>query len=165
MLTDSMKSEELSSLGNSLCSPATGTWTNCFCYQLFQAILLSQNSSMTQLLVAKWIFSWSFSWSICTFFPQVIRMLSLEKPSYGQIMALYSPYSYLDKNMLRGYAIWQMLSFPLMKKPHKCILKMKLAMGQTYSLLILLELFHGLRQKNCSMSLLSVPEMVKSPHK
>lgn len=74
-------------------------------------------------------------------------MLSLERPSYGQIMALYNPYSDLDKNTLWGYAIWQMLSFPLMKKPHKCIMKMKLPMGLKYSLIILLEPLCGLRGK------------------
>lgn len=74
-------------------------------------------------------------------------------PSYVQIMSLYNTYSDLDKNMLMEYTVWQMLSFSVIKKSHKCVMKLKLAIGLKYFLQILLELFCGLRQK----TLLSLP--------
>ena len=146
MLIDSMKSEELSSLGNSLCSLATGTYMD----EPFQLPTFPSYSAVSEWqydsAVGGKINLFQFLFLEYTyFFPQVKRMLSLERPSYGQIMALYGPYSDLDKNMLRGYVIWQIPSFPLMKQPHKCITK--LAIGLKYSLLILLELFSGLRHK------------------
>lgn len=90
--------------------------------------------------------------SIYFFFSQVKMKLSRRVHSYGQIMVLYNSYSDLDKNMLMEYAIWQMLSFSVIKKSRKCLMKLKLAVGLKYFLQILLELFCGLRQKT-SMSL------------
>lgn len=149
MLIDSMKSEELSSLGNILSSLATGTYLDKLSATNFSKLFCC-------LRTAVWSSCWWQNSSFLVYFlgvyvpfflPGKKNAVSRKRPSYGQIMALYNPYSDLDKNMLRGYAIWQMLSFPLLKKPHKCIMKLKLAIGLKYSLLILLELFFGLRQK------------------